>query len=263
MKKSFILAFSFCVSISLVQAQGLKGLVKKATTKDTTSSATNSSSSGNGILGKVIGGGSSLKGGLTNEEIINGLKEALATGSEKGTQKLSTVDGFFKDAVLKILMPEEAQKAEKTLRSMGMGKLVDNAILSMNRAAEDAAKEAKPIFLNAIKGITIQDGLSILKGGDNAATNFLKDRTNTALLEAFRPVIENSLAKVDATKHWNLVFSNYNKFSANKVNPDLSAYVTEKALTGVFYQIAQEEQKIRKDPAARATDLLKKVFANQ
>lgn len=256
MKKSIILALGFCLSASLIQAQGLKGLVKKATTKDTSSASSNS-----GILGKVLNGGS-VSNSLTNDEIINGLKEALATGSEKGTQKLSAVDGFFKDAVLKILMPEEAQKAEKTLRSMGMGKLVDNAILSMNRAAEDAAKEAKPIFLNAIKGITIQDGLGILKSGDNAATNFLKERTLTALTEAFRPVIENSLQKVDATKHWNLVFSNYNKFSAQKVNPDLSAYVTEKALTGVFYQIAQEEQKIRKDPAARATDLLKKVFAN-
>lgn len=262
MKKTFILTLSLSLSAGLLQAQGLKGLIKKATTTDTTKSSSTNSSSGTGILGKVLNNSSSLKGGLTNEEIINGLKEALATGSEKGTQKLSTVDGFFKDAVLKILMPEEAVKAEKTLRSMGMGKLVDNAILSMNRAAEDAAKEAKPIFLNAIKGITIQDGLSILKGGDNAATNFLKDRTITSLTEAFRPVIENSLKKVDATKHWNLVFTNYNKFSAQKVNPDLSAYVTEKALTGVFYQIGQEEQKIRKDPAARATDLLKKVFAN-
>jgi hypothetical protein len=263
MKKTVILAFSLCVSASLVQAQGLKGLVKKVTTKDTASAASSSSSSNNGILGKVLNGGSSLKGGLTNDEIINGLKEALATGTDKGTQKLSAVDGFFKDAVLKILMPEEAKKAEKTLRSMGMGKLVDNAILSMNRAAEDAAKEAKPIFLNAIKGITIQDGLGILKGGDNAATNYLKERTTTALTEAFRPIIENSLKKVDATKHWNLVFTNYNKFSAQKVNPDLSAYVTEKAMAGIFYQVAQEEQKIRKDPAARATDLLKKVFANQ
>jgi len=260
MKKSFVLALSFCLSASLVQAQGLKGIVKKAGSKDTTSSSANSSN--NGILGKVLNGGSSIGGSLTNDEIINGLKEALVAGSEKGTQKLSTVDGFFKDAVLKILMPEEAQKAEKTLRSMGMGKMVDDAILSMNRAAEDAAKEAKPIFLNAIKGITIQDGLGILRGGDNAATNFLKDRTVTSLTEAFRPVIENSLEKVGATKHWNLVFTNYNKISSQKVNPDLSAYVTEKALTGVFYQIAQEEQKIRKDPAARGTDLLKKVFAN-
>jgi hypothetical protein len=259
MKQVFILSFSFCVSISALQAQGLKGLVKKATTKDTSTTTT---SSNKGLLDKVMNGGAALKGGLSNDEIINGLKEALAVGSTNSTQKLSSVDGFFKDAALKILMPEEAVKAEKTLRSMGMGKMVDNAILAMNRAAEDAAKEAKPIFLNAIKGITIQDGLGILKGGDHAATDFLKGRTATQLTEAFRPVIENSLKKVDATKHWNLVFTNYNKLSTQKVNPDLSAYVTEKALTGIFYQVAQEEQKIRKDPAARATDLLKKVFAN-
>lgn len=198
--------------------------------------------------------------GLSNEDIISGLKAALNQGATNGTQKLSAVDGFFKDAAVKVLMPPEAQKVEKTLRNIGMGSQVDNAILAMNRAAEDAAKSAAPIFMNAIKGITIQDGFSILKGSDNAATNYLKDKTLASLTEAFRPVIEASLKKVDATKYWNTLFTNYNRFAPEKVNPDLTAYVTERALNGVFFQVAQEEAKIRKDPMARTSDILKKVF---
>ena len=159
-------------------------------------------------------------------------------------------------------MPPEAQKVEKKLRSIGMGKQVDDAILSMNRAAEDAAKSAAPIFINAIKQMSIHDAFWILKGGDFAATNYLKDKTTASLTEAFRPVIESSLKKVNATKYWNTVFTTYNKFTTEKVNPDLPAYVTEKAMAGIFYQVGQEEQKIRKDPVARTTDLLKKVFAN-
>ena len=251
--KRFFFLFSVLFLLSFcLQAQGLKGMIKNATKKD---------SSGKTSVDKMLGmtGG---KSALSNEEIIGGLKEALQVGTEKGTAKLSAADGFFKDAVIKILMPEEAKKAEKTLRNMGLGKQVDNAILSMNRAAEDAAKSAAPIFINAIKGMSFQDALSILRGGDNAATNYLKDKTTISLIEAFRPVIENSLTKVDATKYWNTVFTTYNKFSSEKVNTDLSAYVTEKALAGIFYQVAQEEQKIRKDPFARTSDLLKKVFSN-
>ncbi|HEY6956626.1 MAG TPA: DUF4197 domain-containing protein, partial [Flavisolibacter sp.] len=150
----------------------------------------------------------------------------------------------------------------KKLRSLGMGKLVDDAILSMNRAAEDASKSAAPIFVNAVKQMSIQDAVGILKGGDFAATNYLKDKTTSPLTEAFRPVIENSLKKVDATKYWNTVFTTYNKFTTDKVNPDLSAYVTEKSLAGIFHQVGLEEQKIRKDPMARTSDILKKVFAN-
>ena len=159
-------------------------------------------------------------------------------------------------------MPQEAQKAEKTLRNVGLGKQVDDAILSMNRAAEDAAKSAAPIFINAIKQMSIQDAFGILRGGDLAATNYLKEKTTISLTEAFRPVIENSLKKVNATKYWNTVFTTYNKFSSEKVNTDLAAYVTEKALSGIFYQVGLEEQKIRKDPAARVSDILKKVFGS-
>jgi hypothetical protein len=202
------------------------------------------------------------KTGLSNDEIVSGLKEALSVGTNNASKQLSSVDGFFKDAAIKILMPEEALKAEKKLRSLGMGKMVDDAILSMNRAAEDASKSAAPIFINAVKQMSIQDAVGILKGGDFAATNYLKDKTTTSLTEAFRPVIEASLKKVNATKYWTTVFTTYNKFSADKINPDLSAYVTEKSLAGIFHQVSLEEQKIRKDPMARTTDILKKVFAN-
>ncbi|MDB5196159.1 MAG: hypothetical protein JWP88_529 [Flaviaesturariibacter sp.] len=254
MKKLFLLSI-LAGSFSLSQAQGLKGLIKKATEKDSSGKTPTATQ----IFNKATG---ATKGGLTNDDIISGLKEALSVGTTNGTQKLSAVDGFFKDAAIKILMPAEAQKAEKTLRNMGLGKQVDNAILSMNRAAEEAAKSAAPIFINAIKGITIQDGLGILKGGDKAATNYLQAKTVASLTEAFRPSIEEALRKVDATKYWNTVFTTYNKFSKEQVNTDLTAYVTEKALTGIFYQVAQEESKIRKDPAARVTDILKKVFGN-
>jgi len=218
-------------------------------------------SSGKTGISKIIPKTSS-KQGLSNDEIVSGLKEALSVGTNNAAQQLSAADGFFKDAAIKILMPEEAKKAEKKLRSMGMGKLVDDAILAMNRAAEDASKSAAPIFVNAVKQMSIQDALGILRGGDFAATSYLKDRTTTSLTEAFRPVIEASLKKVNATKYWNTVFTTYNKFSADKINPDLSAYVTEKSLAGIFHQVGLEEQKIRKDPMARTTDILKKVFAN-
>ena len=247
--KKIILLSVFTIGVSALHAQGLKGLIKKVS-KD---------SSVNKVVSQLPA--SSTKG-LSNQDIISGLKEALTVGANNGTNKLSMVDGFFKDAALKILMPAEAQKVEKKLRDIGMGKQVDQAILSMNRAAEDAAKSAAPIFINAIKGITIQDGLGILKGGDFAATNYLKEKTVAQLTEAFRPIIEQSLQKVNATKYWNTVFTTYNTFSKEKVNTDLSAYVTEKATAGIFHQVSLEEQKIRKDPFARTTDILKKVFAN-
>ncbi len=250
MKKSVLLVILFTLSLSFLQAQGLKGLLKKDST-------------GKNGLDKVVGSVSGKGGsGLSTEEIVSGLKQALEIGATKGSEKLSLTDGFFKDAFVKILMPEEAKKVEKTLRSMGLGKQVDNAILSMNRAAEDAAKSAAPIFINAIKQMSIQDALGILQGNDVAATTYLKERTTAALTEAFRPVIEKSLEKVDATKYWNTVFTTYNKFSSEPVNTDLVAYVTERGLAGIFYKVGEEEKQIRKDPLARTTDILKKVFSN-
>lgn len=219
------------------------------------------------VLNTVLGGskGSSntgSTGNLSNSQVVSGLKEALRIGANNASGKLSLADGFFKNAAIKILMPPEAQQVERTLRSVGLGSVVDKAILSMNRAAEDAAKQAAPIFVNAITSMTLQDGFSILKGGNNAATMFLQNKTTAALTSAFRPVINKSLDKVGATQMWNTVFTTYNKLPmvAKKINPDLSGYVVERSLNGMFVTIAQEELKIRTDPAAQVSSLLKQVF---
>ncbi len=238
--KKIIAVTVFAFSFLFAEAQGLKGLINDAS--------------------KALGGKTGT-GSLSNDQIVAGLKEALVTGTEKGTSVLSQADGFFANAALKILLPEEAKKIESTLRGIGMGKQVDEAILSMNRAAEDACKSATPIFTNAIKQMSFQDAVGILKGSDTAATVYLKNKTTPELTSAFRPVIEQSLQKVDATKHWNTLISAYNKFSLKKINPDLAAYVTERAMGGIFYQVAVEEKNIRQNPVARTTDILKKVFA--
>ena len=204
--------------------------------------------------------GSMGNGNLSTQEVAMGLKEALQVGTDSATFRLGATDGFFKNNMIKILMPPEAVKVEKTLRDVGMGNVVDKAVLSMNRAAEDASKYVGNIFLNAIKSMTIQDAFGILRGGDFAATNYLKEKTTAQLTAAFSPIIGKSLQTTDATKYWKDVFSVYNTFSNQPVNTDLQAYVTEKALAGLFYNIGLEEQKIRTNPAARITDLLKKVF---
>ncbi len=219
----------------------------------------------NGALQNAKGGNKGKSSGSPSQsEVSDGLRQALQIGAQNATKQVSAVNGFFGNALIKVLMPPEAKKVETTLREIGMGKYVDNAILSMNRAAEDASSKALNIFINAIKSMSIQDAFSILQGGDNAATNYLKTKTTASLTAAFRPVIQESLDKVEATKYWAMVFNTYNQLPTtfNKVNPDLPAYVTERALNGVFVYIAQEEQKIRKNPAAQVTDLLKKVFGN-
>jgi Protein of unknown function (DUF4197) len=222
--------------------------------------------SATGLLKKAGGVFSKSKGGsaLSNDEIVAGLKEALSVGAQNSSGKLSAVDGFFANAAIKVLMPTEAKKVESTLRNAGMGDMVDQAILSMNRAAEEASKSAAPIFVNAIKQMGFQDALGILRGTDTAATSYLKGKTLTALTAAFKPVIDAALQKTEATKYWKTVFDTYNKLPTTfkKVNTDLSGHVTDKALTGLFYQVALEEQKIRKDPAARVNDVLKKVFGS-
>jgi hypothetical protein len=194
------------------------------------------------------------------DEIAKGLKEALKVGTTRSIELLSKPDGFFGNAAVKILMPPEAVKVEKTLRNLGFNKQVDEAILSMNRAAEDASKSAAPIFVKAIQEMSIEDAFGILKGSDDAATKYLQTKTTDSLTKRFRPIIEASLKKVDATKSWNSIVTQYNKFSFRKINPDLAAYVTERSLNGIYLQIAAEEAKIRKDPVARSTDLLKKLF---
>ena len=199
--------------------------------------------------------------GLSQEEVGAGLKEALTKGIEKGVDQLSKPDGFFKDLSIKIPLPEEANKVETKLRSIGQGKKVDETIESINRAAEDATTAAKDIFVKAIKEMSINDAMSILRGDENAATKFLDKSTRADLISKFEPIVKISLDKVGATKNWNTIFSTYNKLPfVEKVNPDLVEYATGKAIDGLFIQIAKEELKIRQDPAARVTDLLKKVF---
>jgi hypothetical protein len=211
------------------------------------------------VLGSV---GQTGSGTLTNAEIVQGLKEALRVGTDTSTKRLSLIDGFFKDDMIRILMPPEAQKVEKTLRDVGFGKTVDRAVLAMNRAAEDAAGYIGNIFWNSIKQMTIQDAVGILRGGDFAATEYLKRTTTAQLTNAFRPIIERSLGKVDATRYWKDVFTVYNKFSSNPVNTDLTTYVTDKALSGLFYHIGLEEQQIRRNPVARVTEILRRVFGS-
>lgn len=211
----------------------------------------------------------SLKKSLTGEslsadEVAGGLKEALTQGISKGADLVSKPDGYFKNPAIKIPFPPEVKKVETKLRAAGMGKDVDNFILTLNRAAEDAALEAKPIFVAAIKQMTIQDAWNILKGNEDAATVYLIRTTSPALKEKFLPIIKASLQKVNATKYYADLVTNYNKLPfVDKVDPDLDEYATDKAIDGLFFMIAQEEKNIRKNPGARTSDLMKKVFNAQ
>ncbi|HZH87951.1 MAG TPA: DUF4197 domain-containing protein [Chitinophagaceae bacterium] len=226
-----------------------------------TSCTSHSQSSLRDRLGSA-GSSSTNSGPVTQSEATRGLKEALRIGAEHATKNLSSTDGYFRNQAIKILLPKEAQVVESTLRSVGMGDLVDETILKMNRAAEDAAIKARPIFISAITGMSIQDGLQILRGGEDAATKYLQRSTTTKLANEFRPVIQGSLSKVGADRIWATVFDNYNRMPLvrNKINPDLVGYVTEKALEGLFYSIAQEEMKIRANPGAQASKILRRVF---
>ncbi|MCE2733545.1 MAG: DUF4197 domain-containing protein [Cyclobacteriaceae bacterium] len=201
---------------------------------------------------------------LTTAEVGEGLKEALVNGISKGSDRVSQLDGYFKNPEIKIPFPPEAKKVEDKLRQIGMDKQVDEFIMTLNRGAENAAKEAKPIFISAIKQMTIEDAWSILKGNDNAATNYLQRTTSAALKEKFKPVIQTSLDKVNATKYYSDLVNTYNKIPfVEKVNPDLNEYATNLAMRGLFLQIEKEEKNIRKDPLARTSDLLKRVFGTQ
>ncbi|MFI5220343.1 MAG: DUF4197 domain-containing protein [Bacteroidia bacterium] len=213
---------------------------------------------------KDITGTVSSGGKLSNDDIVKGLKEALSVGSRNSADKASKTDGYYKNPLIKIPFPKEAKQMESTLKNMGMNKQVDQFVMTLNRAAEDAAKKAAPVFLNAITKMTITDGVNILKGKDDAATQFLKTNTSAQLKTEFKPVIKASLNKVQITKYWNPLMNSYNKVPfVTKMNPNLDDYVTEKAIAGLFTLLAQEELKIRKDPAARVTDILKKVFGNK
>ncbi|MCX2431982.1 DUF4197 domain-containing protein [Pedobacter sp. GR22-10] len=194
-------------------------------------------------------------------EIGQGIKEALQIGVSAGADRLSARDGFLGNLAVKILMPPEAQKVEKTLRSIGLNSLCDNVILSLNRAAEDAAKEAKPIFIAAIKQMTLADASNILLGNNDAATSYFKRVTTAQLLEKFSPVVKNSLNKVNASRYYSDLTTQYNRLPLVKpVSTDLTGYVTQKAIDGLFIEVAKEELKIRGNLNSRSTTLLQKVF---
>lgn len=250
--------------VHTANAQSFRDYVNKAQqeinnyNRNNTTNRTNTTTTTTG--NNSLFGGQSVSN-LSNSDVTAALKQALQIGAQNASNRLSAVNGFFGNALIKILMPPEAKNVETTLRNIGLGNEVDNAILAMNRAAEDASAKAVPIFVDAITHMTIQDGLAILQGGNDAATQYLKAKTSASLTAAFRPVIQNSLAKVGATKYWTQIFTVYNRIpTVNQVNPDLTAYVTERALNGLFVTIAQEESKIRLDPTARVTSLLQKVF---
>lgn len=200
--------------------------------------------------------------GVTEAEAGEGIKEALGQGLVKAVLKLNKEDGFFKDAFYKILLPPDAKKIENTLRDLGMGKMVDKAILQINRAAEDAAGQAKPIFVDAIKNISISDAIGLVKNGDTSATHFFRVKTTDQLVAAFQPVIKASLDKLDATRYYGDIVNTYNNFptTLKKLNPDLNAFVTNRATEALFDLVAKEELNIRQNLAARTTDLLRKVF---
>lgn len=203
-------------------------------------------------------------GALSTTDIAAGLREALDKGIDEQVEKLTAEDGFYKNELVKILLPEDLQKVDAALRKAGLGSLADEGIKAMNRAAEDAVKEATPIFVDAVKGITFDDAKNILMGADNAATSYLQNKTQTALYAKFSPVIESSFAKVGATQVWSSIITKYNSLPlTNDVNPDLTDYVTNQALKGVFTMIAVEEKDIRTNVSARTSELLKKVFGAQ
>lgn len=244
MKKSLIyLTLAAALSLNTYQAQSqikIGNILKQVTGKSGTTNTT---------------------GTPSTLEIGMGIKEALEIGTSRGADLLSAKDGFLGNMAVKILFPPEAQKVEKTLRGLGMGKLADNVIVSLNRAAESAAKEAKPIFILAIKQMTITDATNILLGNKDAATSYFKRVTTAQLMEKFKPVITDNLAKVGATKYWGDAANQYNKIPLVKpVNTDLSDYVAQKAIDGMFIQVAQEELKIRDNLGARSSSLLQKVF---
>lgn len=242
-KYTFFFLFSLIISFS-VDGQSLKGLKNKALN-----------------LKNNLKNTPTKVPSISEDEAAKALREALNNGINNSVEIVSKVDGYLQSPEIKIPFPPDAKKIEDRLRSLGMNKLVDDAILYINRAAEDAANEAKPIIVQAIKNMTVRDAINIVKGKDNEATNYLKKNTFDSLYQKFIPPIQTSLEKVNATKHWSTVISRYNKIPmVQKVNPDLDDYVTRKALDGLFIMIAKEEKKIRDKPLARVTETLKKVF---
>lgn len=214
----------------------------------------------NKTLGDILG----EDGGLTTQEVAAGLKQALEKGTIQGTSQASKVDGYFKNPKIKIPLPPDVEEAEARLRQLGLGNTVDKFLLTMNRAAEQAADEARPIFINAIKSMTIQDAWNILKGDQHEATNYLERTTSQQLYNSFKPVISDVTEQVSLTRYYSDFANVYNRIpGVTDINTDLNDYVTKKAMDGLFTLIAEEEERIREDPVARTTELLKKVFSQQ
>lgn len=201
---------------------------------------------------------------VTEAEAGQGVKEALSQGLVNAVLQLNKQDGFYADALYKVLLPPDAKKIENTLRSVGMGSMVDKAILQINRGAEDAVGAAKPIFVDAIKSMTLTDALGLVKNGDTSITHFFRSKTTEQLTAAFLPIIKASLEKTEATKYYGDMINTYNKLPTTfkKLNPDLAGYVTAKANEALFNLISKEELNIRNNFAARSSEILKKVFGN-
>lgn len=204
-------------------------------------------------------------GNVTENEAGMGIKEALAKGVTAGISFLNKKDGFFGNELYKVLLPPDALKAEKALRAIGLGGEVDKAILQINRAAEEAVGHAKPLFVGAIKQMTITDALNLLRGGNRSATDYFQNKTTDSLKSVFSPVVEDALNKTSATKYYSALVTKYNNLpmTLTKIDPDLKGYVTERAVKALFDQIAKEELAIRQNPGARTTELLKKVFGGK
>ena len=263
MKKTIFLAAGLLFSIS-AQAQIfdiLKAVkdktgvdltkTKNQTSTNTTTTYPSSTSTANSNINL---------GNLTSTEISSGLKQALNLGVTEGVKKLGVSDGFYKNELVKILMPEKLRKIDATLRTFGLGSLADQGVKLLNRAAEDAVTEATPIFVNAITSMTITDAKNILLGNNNAATNYLQTKTQTQLFTAFQPKVQTSLSKVGADTVWKNIISKYNTFTGQSVTTDLNEYVTNETINGVFKMVAQKETGIRNNSALRTTSLLEKVF---
>jgi hypothetical protein len=203
---------------------------------------------------------------LTNDEVISGLKEALEVGIKNSVELTSITDGFLKNETIRLPFPQDAIKVKEKAIEFGLSGQVDKFETTLNRAAEEATKEALPIFKEAILNMSVQDGFTILKGGDGAATKFLKDQTTAKLVAAFSPKVKEATSKAKLTESWTPIINRYNQAmtltGGQKLNPDLDAYITEKAIIGLFFMVEKEENKIRKDPAARVTDILMKVFGS-
>ncbi|MFV0148092.1 DUF4197 domain-containing protein [Empedobacter falsenii] len=270
--KKIILSLSLITSFAVnANAQDLKsifGTLKKEVEKTNTQpnsavkvdsvKIVNSSTESNTISAEAL----KNVNNLPNSTIASGLKEALSIGLNDGIKSLSQKNGFYNNSVAKILMPEELQTVEKTMRSLGMGSLADKGIKLLNAAAEDAVSEAAPIFVNALTSMTITDAKDILLGGNNSATNYLKLKTNTDLTKAFQPKVEASLGKVGADKVWNNLITKYNTLTGNEIEPNLNAYVTQQTLNGVFNMVAEKENGIRNNSALQQTSILQQVFGS-